>query len=273
MEKERIAILSFIRNGTSSMSAALRTLGYLPTNKPIVRDNPDGTPVWYILPDHHGPSYWLLDTVPQRFWLHQAITIGAYVADGTDCDDTDVGWWPPYNGIVELRPPADSPQDMVTLIELLKHPSREFVLNVFEKIDAKGWNAIDDIPFMSPGWYVPFNERYKNAKNILTVRDSNEWYDSVLRLFAGDGARSDKAATAVFFDVPAFTEEHRKLSIMRYEAHNQQVIDYFKAKPEKLLVLKLPFNDNSWKPLCNFLDKEVPTVSFPWLHATRQQKP
>jgi len=48
------------------------------------------------------------------------------------------------------------------------------------------------------------------------------------------------------------------------ESHNQQVIDYFQNKPDKLLIICWEKGD-SWDKLCNFLGKTVPEIPLPHL--------
>jgi hypothetical protein len=50
-----------------------------------------------------------------------------------------------------------------------------------------------------------------------------------------------------------------------YNNHNQQVIDYFADKPDKLLVICWE-NKDGWNKLCDFLNKSVPKVPFPHLN-------
>ena len=44
--------------------------------------------------------------------------------------------------------------------------------------------------------------------------------------------------------------------------HNQRVQDYFKDRPDDLLVINICAGEG-WEPLCKFLDKPVPDIPFP----------
>ena len=54
--------------------------------------------------------------------------------------------------------------------------------------------------------------------------------------------------------------------IARYERHNKEVLDYFAARPNDLLVFDLPKGDG-WNLLCPFLGHDIPDEPFP--HANK----
>ena len=54
--------------------------------------------------------------------------------------------------------------------------------------------------------------------------------------------------------------------VRRFEAHNKAVLEYFKHRPNDLLVMDLPAGDG-WEKLCAFLRKQAPDAPFP--HANR----
>ena len=54
--------------------------------------------------------------------------------------------------------------------------------------------------------------------------------------------------------------------VARFEAHNEQVMDYFKKRPSDLFVFPLTTNP-SWETLCAFLGKPIPEgIKFPRLN-------
>ena len=54
---------------------------------------------------------------------------------------------------------------------------------------------------------------------------------------------------------------NKAIFIERYEKHNRDVDEYFRNRPDDLLVLDI--SRHGWTELCSFLDKPVPNVRFP----------
>jgi len=56
-----------------------------------------------------------------------------------------------------------------------------------------------------------------------------------------------------------FKDDH----ISFYNKHNQDIIDFFDSNDSsRLLILSIEEQDK-WEKICDFLDKEVPRISFP----------
>ena len=55
---------------------------------------------------------------------------------------------------------------------------------------------------------------------------------------------------------------NERIYIERYEQHNREVREYFKDRPDDLLVFRLTEGDG-WKKLCTFLGEPVPGTPFP----------
>lgn len=130
-----------------------------------------------------------------------------------------------------------------------------------------------------PGyWFVAELARaYPEAKFVLTVRDSAEkWLESysdsvhdrrvrrhvsmsyqivhfVQRLLGQEDNQQKAANAAEYGD-----SQDLKPEKWWYTEHNQHVRKY--VPPDRLLEFNLK---QGWKPLCHFLGKEVPAVSFP----------
>jgi hypothetical protein len=60
---------------------------------------------------------------------------------------------------------------------------------------------------------------------------------------------------------------HEDVYKKRYESHNKNVIEYFRDRPDDLLILDLASGDG-WEQMCPFLGKSVLDVPFP--HAKPQ---
>jgi hypothetical protein len=64
---------------------------------------------------------------------------------------------------------------------------------------------------------------------------------------------------------------NEKIYLRRFEAHNEDVLDYFKHRPNDLLVMTLADGDG-WEKLCPFLDKEAPSLPFPHANSAEERE-
>ena len=118
--------------------------------------------------------------------------------------------------------------------------------------------------FVNNPWpllYQELDEKYPNAKFILTVRDSESWMQSARNHFSGIYRPEYKSV----YGLPHF-DGHEDEFLAQFEAHNAGVEEYFRDRPGKLLVVDL-INGDGWEPICDFLDKPVPDMGF--IHTNR----
>ncbi|MGO3183509.1 MAG: sulfotransferase [Aequorivita sp.] len=146
--------------------------------------------------------------------------------------------------------------------------------------------AFQDVPFSFPNTFKILDNEFPDSKFILTIRDSPEtWYKSLTnfhsKMFGENGnlpTESDlKKAKYVY---PGWAWEMFKLHnppkediynkealIERYNDHNTSVMEYFKDKPGKLLVVNLK-DRHTLKKISEFLNiKNVPS-RIPWENKT-----
>jgi hypothetical protein len=150
--------------------------------------------------------------------------------------------------------------------------------------------AFQDIPFSLPKTYLCIDKAFPDAKFILTVRDSRkQWYQSLVqfhtKLFSSDKRRPPTEAdleNAVYryrgfaLDTARWVYDYPKIALYDYdyytslyERHNQSVINCFKDRPDKLLVLNVS-EPNAYQKLAAFLNITVPDNSqFPWKNKTQ----
>ena len=128
---------------------------------------------------------------------------------------------------------------------------------------------------------------FPNAKFILTIRDDFEqWYDSITRFHSknwADGVRMPtvedlkKAAyrykgdayvvNRLMFTSPE-SEPYEKESLRRYyESHNHAVVEYFRHRSDRLLVINLA-ESSAYSEFCSFLKLDPIGSDFPWLNKT-----
>lgn len=146
--------------------------------------------------------------------------------------------------------------------------------------------AFQDIPFSLPYLYVVLDQCFPKSKFILTVRQSaDQWYESLIRFQAkrfgkgilpnADVLRDDSYRYRGFsYDVKKIVYDtdddnlyDRSKLIEFYNAHNGAVIDYFRFRPNDLLVLDLS-TKGAYQNFCRFIGKEPLYDDFPWLNKT-----
>lgn len=173
-------------------------------------------------------------------------------------------------------------------------PSGELLLKKWYHRDFKSIikfchsaDAFQDIPFSLPYTYIAIDQHFKNAKFILTIRDTpHQWYESITsfhsKLWADDqgppNANQLKSATYRYtgfayeaqkfiYNTPdgdLYNEEALKNF---YTRHIHDVSEYFRSRPEKLLIINVSKNEDYFK-FCKFLEKDPIASSFPWENKT-----
>jgi hypothetical protein len=148
--------------------------------------------------------------------------------------------------------------------------------------------VFQDVPFSLPHTYILIEQHYKNAKFILTVRDSAEqWYDSLINFHAkiwGDGKNPPtveqlKNGSSLYPEfayellVRMFNTEsddiyNKEKLLMYYQNHINSVKHYFKNMPDKLIVLNVSCKED-YKKLCIFLGKPNLRDEFPWMNRAK----
>jgi hypothetical protein len=123
------------------------------------------------------------------------------------------------------------------------------------------YDAFEDNPW--PILYRELDGRFPDSKFILTRRPSDAWIRSQVKDFA---LTETPMRRWIYGDDAGCPEGNEDTYVARYERHNREVLDYFKDRPDDLLVIDLP-NDNGWSKLCPFLGVEAPDEPFP--HANK----
>ena len=132
--------------------------------------------------------------------------------------------------------------------------------NVYVLADSlvKEYDAFKDDPW--PVIYKYLDEKYPNSRFILAIRSSESWIKSLVRDFGYHETPMRKWIYGV--GCPKGNEE---IYINKIEKHNKEVIEYFKERPNDLLVLHIAKGDG-WEKLCPFLGASVPNAPFPYPH-------
>lgn len=124
---------------------------------------------------------------------------------------------------------------------------------------ARPFDALSDVP-----WAALFKEldnAFPGSKFILTVRDEQKWLHSAKKHFGSTNFPLHK-----WLYGKGKLEGNEELYISRYRKHNCEVREYFKDRPDDLLIMNFEKGDG-WEKLCPFLGHEIPEKQFP--HANK----
>lgn len=127
--------------------------------------------------------------------------------------------------------------------------------------------AASDLPI--PLLYRELDAAYPRSKFIFTTRTEDSWIESVRNHFARAGNKYRAA-----WDTDGFTHVlHERLYgrrsfeedtfRARFRQHTADVLAYFTDRPEDLLIMNMSTLADPWVPLCQFLGRHHPGVSYP----------
>lgn len=148
-------------------------------------------------------------------------------------------------------------------------------------------DAFQDLPFSVDFTYQILDYVFPGAKFILTVRkNADEWYASLMRFYkklmktmdtptATDMKHFSYGGEGWFwrqeqniFGIDESTVCNAEIYKAHYINHNDRVLEYFRFRPNDLLVLDLS-NPNSMRDLCMFLGVEYRGEVMPHLNKSR----
>lgn len=124
------------------------------------------------------------------------------------------------------------------------------------------YDAFQDNPW--PVIYKELDGKHPNSKFVLTLREPDSWIRSQVKDFGSKETPMRKWIYGV--GCPKGNED---IYLKRFREHNNDVENYFKDRPQDLLVMNLTKGDG-WEKLCPFLGVEIPNTPFP--HANRASK-
>lgn len=143
-----------------------------------------------------------------------------------------------------------------------------------------------DVPFSLPFTFQAMDMHFPGSKFILTVRDPESWHQSMVNFHLQAKVHGDKAKslellkTATYcypgyaydtkvlvYELPGDDPYDRDTLISHYEYHNRSVKDYFRHRPDDLLVLDIS-RPGAYRQLCDFLGVPCRNDDFPWENKT-----
>lgn len=170
------------------------------------------------------------------------------------------------------------------MMEVMRNESHAAEWRKAARGEAVNWEALytgyrATVDWPSASFWRELRAVYPQAKVILTLRDSQQWYTSVMNTIwkfsspaAGESRtqldeagmeRSMMGDEIIWQGVFGGHMQDRDHVIECYEEHNQEVIDTVPA--DKLLVYR---PGDGWEPLCGFLQKTVPDTDYPKVNST-----
>jgi Sulfotransferase domain/N-terminal domain of galactosyltransferase len=127
-----------------------------------------------------------------------------------------------------------------------------------------------------PILYQKLDLAYPNSKFILTMLEEETWIRAIK--FLWDPNRSphydwdrQPFSHRIHEALYGRRDFDREVFLARYRRHNSEVVEYFKSRPQDLLVMPMSElnSQQCWEKLCGFLGKPVPSVPYP--HANRER--
>jgi hypothetical protein len=117
------------------------------------------------------------------------------------------------------------------------------------------FDAFQDAPWFL--FYREFDRWYPGSKFILTIRDSRSWWESFSYYF-------EMRNLPLFKYIYGFENPvgHEKTFVERFERHNREVIEYFKDRPDDLLVLDVS-EAGAVQKIGDFLGKATSYIKMP----------
>ena len=153
---------------------------------------------------------------------------------------------------------------------------------------CKSAQFFQDVPFSYPNTYRYIDEAFPKSKFILTVRDSPEqWYNSLVRFHSKSFGLGSAPVLSDLKEIEYISKGwvynnlkrlhklnvddnpyDREMLINHYNNYNNEILDYFKDRPDDLLVLNVS-DTNSYKKLAEFVGVKInENDSFPWENKT-----
>lgn len=147
-------------------------------------------------------------------------------------------------------------------------------------LDSNYYDALTDTPVCCI--YQGLDKAYPGSKFILTIREKEAWLRSYQRQweasdrFSGPGSHSTLAHYTRFINQKVFGHPGRQVDTAEilspaYDRYVAEVLDYFKERPNDLLILDI-CGGEGWSKLAPFLDAAIPEVPFPWKNRSPKQE-
>ncbi|MBT3181793.1 MAG: hypothetical protein HN337_04695 [Deltaproteobacteria bacterium] len=150
---------------------------------------------------------------------------------------------------------------------ILKYQDGELALNA-ERINR--YDACTDSPIAR--FFRELDEHFPGSKFVLTQRKMDEWLTSCEHHHVWPGEYAEKVSLRksplvrrvlkLHEDLYGSVSFNRESFAKSYVEHEKAVLDYFKDRPDDLLLVDI-CGGEGWEKLCPFLGQEIPDRHFP----------
>jgi Sulfotransferase domain len=166
------------------------------------------------------------------------------------------------------------------MMEVMNHPDHNGLWRAAGRGEAVDWEALfagyrASVDWPSCNFWREQMQAFPAAKVILSLRDAESWYESIMNtiwkvsdMIRKADAPESRERTNMVFELIWDGQFQRRLDdkahvISVFEKHNQTVID--SVPKEKLLVYR---PGDGWEPLCGFLGCPIPSTPYPKMNST-----
>lgn len=130
--------------------------------------------------------------------------------------------------------------------------------------------ALCDLPIAI--LFRELDRSYPGSKFILTVRDEVDWLVSARAHWSYEHNTHrpdwDLYPAAHFIHRATYGQKYFDpiVFLARYRRHNAEVLEYFRDRPDDLLVMDMS-RGASWRELCEFVERSIPEEKYPRAYA------
>jgi hypothetical protein len=110
--------------------------------------------------------------------------------------------------------------------------------------------------------FEDLDRTFPGSKFIYTIRDRESWLDSYTR-YHGRKIASLSGHADMTRRLYGTTGTERDILREAFDRHDRHVREYFRDRPDDLLVMDITGGNADWETLCSFLDRPVPDTPFP----------
>lgn len=183
----------------------------------------------------------------------------------------------PYNGkIFGIGLSKTGTTSLGAALQVLGYKTKDFpsiryiphALLYIKDHNLNNYDAFTDIPVIP--FYKKLDKKYPGSKFIYTTREKESWLRSCQRYprfhipLYRLPFKIIKLRQTIYktyrFDYEKFDQA--------YDRHHQDVLNYFKLRPQDLLVLDIN-EENKWGKICQFLNHPVPDRKFPFRNSRK----
>ncbi|MEL6530614.1 MAG: sulfotransferase family protein [Pseudomonadota bacterium] len=131
---------------------------------------------------------------------------------------------------------------------------------------AQEYDAVEDMPW--PLMFRELDEAFPGSKFILTIRDTDRWYNSIANHFGANPYHIQQLTYGE--DAPAPVGHEARYREV-YDAHNEAVRAYFADRPDDLLEFWIE-RGHGWDELGAFLGRDdIPKGKFVHTNSQKQR--